>query len=419
MAGGREESGRGTEDGRTGRNEGAQGKGKFISAGHPHDNDNDAGSRLNDLREPDENAQSEVEASGGPKTTPIQEEAAGAGLQNTALPEVRPSSEAKGSEAKNDELPQRANGWIVSVLGAGSLRVKESQLLPGSTSSVLYRVTLEDEGEADEGGAGVMEAVIRLYDNESWLRMEPDLAQHEAAALRRAKLAGLSAPRLLGADPDGAACGLPAVLMTLLPGRVNLKPRDMRSWLAGLAQALAGIHAAPAEEFRWTHFPYSDIANLRAPGWTRCPESWSAAADFVKRRRPTFVPRFIHRDFHPANVLWSGDSVSGIVDWPNACIGPAGADVGHCRLNLAELYGVEAADLFLELYADVAGAQFSYHPYWDLLSLFDGLDDQPPQVYVGWSAFGVTDLTAELIQERLEHYQTSLMKRLEEDGKWE
>ncbi|MNI93214.1 hypothetical protein D3C73_1511310 [compost metagenome] len=51
--------------------------------------------------------------------------------------------------------------------------------------------------------------------------------------------------------------------------------------------------------------------------------------------------------------------------------------------------------------------------------MFDGLDDQPPQVYAGWPAFGVTDLTAELIQERLEQYQTSLMKRLEEDGKWE
>ena len=62
--------------------------------------------------------------------------------------------------------------------------------------------------------------------------------------------------------------------------------------------------------------------------------------------------------------------VSGIVDWPNTCLGPAGIDVGHCRVNLALLHGVEFADLFLEAYQRHA-TEFIYDSYFDIVSIFD------------------------------------------------
>jgi aminoglycoside phosphotransferase (APT) family kinase protein len=37
---------------------------------------------------------------------------------------------------------------------------------------------------------------------------------------------------------------------------------------------------------------------------------------------------FIHRDFHPGNVLWRDGEVTGVVDWVNASIGSPWADVG-------------------------------------------------------------------------------------------
>ncbi|MFD1775267.1 phosphotransferase family protein [Paenibacillus rhizophilus] len=301
-------------------------------------------------------------------------------------------------------LPERVLKWIAG-LGSQPVHVREIRRLPGSTSSALYQVRLEE-------GANSQDAVIRLYDNEQWLKQEPDLAAHESEALIRSGLGRVSSPKLLGVDNDGRACGLPAVLMTMLPGDVILKPRDMHSWLKGLAEALAEVHAVPAGDFPWTHFSYTDIDALEPPAWTSRRDSWGEAVGFVKNSRPQYEPRFIHRDYHPANVLWLGDAVSGIVDWPNACRGPAGADVGHCRLNLAQLYGVEAAEAFLQAYIDHAGASFTYHPYWDLLSLFDGLCDGPPQVYGGWAAFGMTGLTDRIVTERIERYQASLMKRL-------
>ncbi len=55
----------------------------------------------------------------------------------------------------------------------------------------------------------------------------------------------------------------------------------------------------------------------------------------------------IHRDFHPDNVLWSDGRISGVVDWANACLGPAAVDVAHFRVNLAVLHGPATADAVL------------------------------------------------------------------------
>lgn len=101
--------------------------------------------------------------------------------------------------------------------------------------------------------------------------------------------------------------------------------------------------------------------------------------------------------------------MSGVVDWPNACLGPAGIDVGHCRVNLALLYGVEVADLFLATYEKHAGSSFIYDSYWDIVSAFDFVGDGPPTVYGGWAAFGVTGLTDVMMEERMDAFVASLV----------
>jgi hypothetical protein len=72
-----------------------------------------------------------------------------------------------------------------------------------------------------------------------------------------------------------------------------------------------------------------------------------------------------------------------VVDWPNACRGAANIDVAWCRMNLAALYGVAAADRFLDFYRSLTGPSFDYHPYWDLIVLIELLPG-PPDVYSGW-----------------------------------
>lgn len=257
-----------------------------------------------------------------------------------------------------------------------------------------------------------MRTVLRQFFDAAWLKIEPDLALHEAAALNKALNTKVATPELIAYDESGDVCDVPTTLMTELPGTVKLKPTNFDGWLYKMAEALLPIHAIEVGDFPWTYYPYSDISRLEPPSWSRFPDLWEKAIDVVAAApRPFARERFIHRDYHPNNVLWQDNRLSGVVDWVNACRGPAGIDVAWCRQNLAQLYGVETADKFLEAYSALAGAGFEYHPFWDLIALVELLPG-PPGVYPGWSAFGMMHLDEDSIRVRVDDYLASLIGRL-------
>lgn len=292
--------------------------------------------------------------------------------------------------------------WVVSTVDPHAI-IHSINKLKGSTSSILHHISLQSNDR-------VKDFVVRQFDNKEWLEEEPDLAYHESESLRVAEKIAVKTPQIIAYDEKGQVCGVPLVLMTLLEGSVDLKPRDMSNWLEGLAKALVNIHAIEAGNFQWKYFTYNHISSLEVPSWSKTPQSWEKAIEIVKGPKPKYKECFIHRDYHPTNVLWEDGVVSGIVDWVNACIGPAGIDVGHCRLNLALLYDVETADAFLTAYIKNAGDRFTYDPYWDLLSCIDILFG-PPTVYPGWEAFGITGLTDQMMEERLDDYVKSLINK--------
>ncbi|MEK5036699.1 phosphotransferase family protein [Sporosarcina sp. FSL K6-3457] len=287
-----------------------------------------------------------------------------------------------------------AKNWIERETG---IAVQSMKRLPGSTSSILYEVLSETST-----------VVLRQFNNAEWLIEEPDVVQHEAASLRKASESGLPAPSLIAFDETGEVSGLPSILMTKVEGQVELLPSDFTKWTDGLAKMLAAIHRVEANDFAWKYASYTHPDAVQLPEWTKKPIVWQVAFEQLQGEIPAFRETFIHRDFHPTNVLWLGDEVSGVVDWPNACRGPAGIDVGHCRVNLTLLYGVEVADLFLAAYEKHAGSSFTYDSYWDIVSAFDFLDG-PPTVYSGWAAFGVIGLMDAMMEERMDAFVGSLV----------
>ncbi|RKP47958.1 aminoglycoside phosphotransferase family protein [Cohnella endophytica] len=302
----------------------------------------------------------------------------------------------------DQKLSESAVQWVVDAINPEAI-VLSAQRLQGGISALVHRVSLSINGERQD-------VVLRQFDNAEWVREQPDLAAREAASLLRAfRTVDVRTPSLIAFDETGSRCGKPAVLMTLLAGEVVLEPADSAQWLNGMAKALCRIHEVEASDFDWTYASYCDAASLDTSSWSKHPDKWKAAADIVTSSRPPATMRFIHRDYHPANVLWSGGEVSGIVDWVNGCIGPAGIDVGHCRVNLALLHGVPSADEFLAGYRRHAGESFTYDPYWDLVTLIDFAYGPPPEVYGGWTALGVTGLTDEMMAERLDDYLLSLL----------
>lgn len=201
------------------------------------------------------------------------------------------------------------------------------------------------------------------------LEDEPDVPQREVDSLRFAARHGLPVPHVLVSDVDGTAIGdgTPALLMTLVPGSPVPAPD-----LNALAAVAGAIHAIDASPLAHRYFPWYRGALRDVPAGATDQRLWRRAIETWHTQMPAYRLGLLHRDFHPGNVLWKRGKAS-IVDWANACAGPWGCDVAHCRDNLIGVAGVEAADSFLRRYCEIAGAD--YEPYWEIASV---LEHSPP-----------------------------------------
>jgi aminoglycoside phosphotransferase (APT) family kinase protein len=274
-------------------------------------------------------------------------------------------------------LPVTARVWVRDRVGPGS-RIVSEHARAGGTSSAIHAVTVADaRGDRHP-------LVLRRYVRADWFAREPDLAEHEARVLDLLTGSAVLAPRLVAVDGRGEECDAPAVLMTRLPGRIRWAPRGLDEYLDGLVDALLTIHAAsvPANVAVRPFAKYSEGETLYPPPGSACPEAWARAIAVHAGPPPTRERSFIHRDYHPGNVLWTGRAVSGIVDWASASIGCPDADVGHCRINLARHLGPAAADQFSATYATRAGRDDDYDPYWDLVAAVGMMDETGPES--GW-----------------------------------
>jgi aminoglycoside phosphotransferase (APT) family kinase protein len=290
--------------------------------------------------------------------------------------------------------------WIKSQLGSRP-EIQNVVRLQGSTSSDLYTIQIREKSRE-------YKLVLRLLTNQAWLIDEPDLAEHEATALAMAKRSGLNMPEVVAWDANGQHCGIPAVLMTQVPGNVDLHPQDFKGWLRQMAAALQPLHALDAADFKWQYYTYNDVKTLKVPSWSAKPDLWQQTIEIVNQPPPLTTYCFIHRDYHPMNTLWQNRILSGVVDWVNACRGPAPFDLAWNRLNLMQMYGVEAADRLRGHAVAICGTDV-WHPYWDLMALIELLPG-PLEVYPPWPVFGLHGLSVPLLIKRTDAYLVSLLK---------
>jgi aminoglycoside phosphotransferase (APT) family kinase protein len=260
--------------------------------------------------------------------------------------------------------PRQALAWAAACLGGP---VISTRALRGGMSSAVHLLTVQDRSGHHR------QAVLRRYVRPEPSEPEPDAAWREARALVAARRAEVPTPALLAVDPAGAEAGVPTVLMSRLPGRVDWWPSDTERWLRRLAGLLPRIHAAPLPPIGVLQpfAPYRQ-ASYRPPGWARYPRVWERAAEISYGPPPSVPPVLLHRDFHPGNVLWRRGAVTGVVDWQGACTGAAVADVAHCRVNLLT-FGADVAERFTVLWQQAAGT--AYHPWADVVTIIGFLDD--------------------------------------------
>jgi aminoglycoside phosphotransferase (APT) family kinase protein len=209
------------------------------------------------------------------------------------------------------------------------------------------------------------ELVLRRWARPGWDDDDPDLtAAREALVLGRLADSEVPAPELVAADVDAATCDVPALLITRVPGAAF----PGRPPLGPLADALEQIHAVDPDGIP-AYQRYYEPERLRVPSWADDRTVWEDAIALAHQPAPTLPERFIHRDFHPGNTLWEGAELTGVVDWTTGSSGPAAVDLGHLRWNLVVDYGQRVADALLP--------HEEHHPYYDVVTALDVLDDLP------------------------------------------
>ncbi|WP_163505957.1 phosphotransferase family protein [Fodinicola acaciae] len=261
--------------------------------------------------------------------------------------------------------------WVAASMGRGS-RVVGCRRLTGGVCSAVNRLTVERRGVRTF-------VVLRQYP--AGLGLQESL-EKEIANLGVVAGSGLPVPSILAADVAGASTGgAPSLLMTRLPGHVDLNPAQPRSWMTRIAELAVSLHSLdlPAKTFRpWRDSWIAPLDELQVPADAHNPAVWKAAFGAMAAPPPPANAVFLHCDFLPVNMLWSRGRITGLTDWNGIHRGARAIDVGHCRRYLAALYSPEWAERLRSLYESIAGVTLD--PWWDLYALLHHDDSQPKWV---------------------------------------
>ena len=286
--------------------------------------------------------------------------------------------------------------WVAGLIGPGA-RVTGVRRLRNAWSAAMHAVDVDDvHGNRHE-------LVLRR-----WARADvgpdPGVVENEAAALTLlASAKDLLVPTLVATDPGGVHSDAPALVMTRLDGRDVLAPPDIESFLDGLVSTLCAVHAVPVQPDMLGDYQPWGLDDLTGPpSWSRRPGIWRRAFEIARRPVPANRRVLCHHDFHPGNVLWHHGRVTGVVDWTHACLGPAAADVAHCRLNLALLFGLDVADEFGDRFGPL-----------DDLAWFDVVDavgTTPPETW-RWHDAGRIDITIDGLVRSLDDFLAAAVDR--------
>jgi aminoglycoside phosphotransferase (APT) family kinase protein len=237
-------------------------------------------------------------------------------------------------------------------------RVVRADRLRGGITSSVHALSLELRH-----GARTSVVLRRWTDVDAADRA--DALARESRALRLLEPTAVPAPLLLGVSDGTETDGTATLLMSRVPGRIDLSPGDPSAWVRQMATALAEVQALgfdfPVHEPTPRPVPEADL-----PWWTT-PPLWRAALEALRSPAPATPHCFTHADYQHFNLLWSRGQLTGIVDWVEPVVSSPDLDVAHCRLNLILLFGLERAELFRRAYEAEAGRQCE--PWWDLLRL--------------------------------------------------
>ncbi|MGW0513024.1 phosphotransferase family protein [Streptomyces olivaceoviridis] len=301
--------------------------------------------------------------------------------------------------------------WVEKELSTAE-RIEKVERLRGGWTSEMRRLDVC-------GPDGRRSLVLRSFVKAFFVRHAEGLLNREATILRLLGDTDVPAATLVAVDATAQYCDHPSLLMSQLPGTVRLGDQGADDRAELLARQLVRIHRLPVttQQRPRVYQAWASPERVTPPAATERPELWQRAVDVIRREPPAYQGCFLHRDFHPGNVLFTGTDdepqISGVVDWVETSWGPADLDVAHCSTALALLHGVPAGMRFADRYVAAGGTlaeDGTAHLYWRLLDAL-GFAPDAEKVAVPWRELGRVDLTASVLTQRLEGYIESLLSR--------
>jgi aminoglycoside phosphotransferase (APT) family kinase protein len=291
--------------------------------------------------------------------------------------------------------------WAARVVGVGASVVEVKGLRAGAGP---WRLRIDHDGRA-------IQAVLRVGDTSSRQQLAT-----EAAALTFAEAHRLAAPRLLGIDLDGAAAGVPVLLMTALAGSSTIPTMASTARLRALGTAAATLHTvatSPRPDLPLRVRPLADVdfaAKRRATGSSPLLEAAEKRVNQVPM--PQGVTVLVHGDLWQGNTVWTGEACVGMVDWDAAGVGHPGVDLGTLRLDAAIVFGLPAAAEVLEGWRHGTGQEAHAVAYWDLVAALTTPTDMAQWLPVA-QAHGRVDLDAATLMDRRDAFLRLALEQLD------
>lgn len=233
------------------------------------------------------------------------------------------------------------------------------------------------------------------------LAHNPAAAAHEYRVLQAVRAAGVAAPAPLHLEPGGGVLAQPALMLEFVEGRAEYAPGDCRSFAVQMATQLARIHSVDGSSAGLTFLPRQEdrVARLLSAQGATLDESLQegsirvALAPAWPLPQPQ-IPRLLHGDFWPGNLLWRDGQLIAVIDWEDAELGNPLGDLAISRLDLLWTCGIEAMHEFTRFYQTEAACDLSDLPYWDLAAALRPAG-RLAEWAAGWPGLGRPDVTEE------------------------
>jgi aminoglycoside phosphotransferase (APT) family kinase protein len=306
---------------------------------------------------------------------------------------------------RSEETSLRLADWLAGTSIGPNVEVLNLTAAAGAGFSAE---TLFAQVEAIEDGRGRRESLVVRRQNEGGeLFLNSDLNLQYRMMAELGAHPAIPVPELIGIEFDGTVLGAPFLVMRQAEGRiVQQSPNYNREgWVCDLPgerrgdvwrnalRVLAEIH-----ELEWRQgFEFLDRPERGRPGldqYLNWIEEWylwarsdrphpvtDRALDYLKRRRPREQRvSVLWGDPTPSNILFRNDlTVSAVIDWEMAALGPAEADVAwwlffddlfSTGMGVTRLEGLPDRLTSISWYELFAGRRLENMDYYDVLATF-------------------------------------------------